>query len=429
MEGRPFTVAWSSTENRMVHIGIDQAEHLRSRCRSLDLICPFANCPSPALTTRANYTTAFGTFVRDGFRHLAAPTPDHQPESLEHVQGKLLVADWLTRAGWTDVELERHDSQSGRTPDVTAIQGNRRLAVEVQYSDLPTELWLERNRDLRASGFEVIWLWGHTRREVSKEAGTIAIGPLQRAVIGATGRLHVIDPEFGTIATAVRAWTDVRFRGDYLRSWPQDRDGEASLVDLPINRSRVHEGRIWAPELADVERSNRYLHALVKSCLAEAIRQMVRSEKFGQHRNRGPARTTAVRSQPPDNRPRRDPPIRPTIPATTPVRFSADDQIAALRAIGLGDVVAAQLKTDDLIYRPSENWHAEVLHRILNRSAGKSVQVKDIIEYVESGYPHDPNFCPAVHAFLRVAAATGAIRISDGKAIVLRSVKRTSPPY
>ncbi len=146
----------------MVHIGIGQAEHLRSRCHSLDLICPIGNCQSPALTTRAHYTTAVGTFVRDGYGHLAAPTPDHQPESLDHVQGKLLVADWLTRTGWTDVELERYDTQSGRTPDVTASSGE-------------CELWSERNSDLHASGFEVLWLWGHSRREVSKTTGTIAI--------------------------------------------------------------------------------------------------------------------------------------------------------------------------------------------------------------------------------------------------------------
>ena len=149
--------AFDLAHGALVRIGAGQADRLRQRARDGELVCPVGDCTAPAMRTRRGYHNRFGTFVPDGFRHHRSPDPEHHPETLAHIIGKLLVERWLIAAGWTDVHTERRDTQSGRTPDVSARLGARRLAVEVQYAQLSADEWQARTDALRASGFEVIW--------------------------------------------------------------------------------------------------------------------------------------------------------------------------------------------------------------------------------------------------------------------------------
>lgn len=114
--------AFDTTHGALVRIGVGRADDLRRRAQQGELVCPASDCVSPALTTRRGYTLGSGTFVPDGFRHVVAPNPRHEPESHLHITGKLVVAEWLMRGGWQDVQLERRDTQAGRTPDVTATR-------------------------------------------------------------------------------------------------------------------------------------------------------------------------------------------------------------------------------------------------------------------------------------------------------------------
>jgi competence CoiA-like predicted nuclease len=45
----------------------------------------------------------------------------HEPESLAHVQAKLMLAEWLRGTGCLVVSVERFDTQSQRKPDVSVM--------------------------------------------------------------------------------------------------------------------------------------------------------------------------------------------------------------------------------------------------------------------------------------------------------------------
>jgi len=150
-------------------------------------VCPIAGCSEPELTTRRGYTTGRGTVVVDGFRHRVAPTPAHAPESISHITAKLLIAGWLRGTGW-DVSVERTDVRVLRRPDVHAVKGAAKLAIEVQYSSLPYSQWHQRTTDLESSGYTVIWLWG-----VLAPLSSVELTAIHQGQLSAGQRLWWID--------------------------------------------------------------------------------------------------------------------------------------------------------------------------------------------------------------------------------------------
>lgn len=99
---------------------------------------------------------------RDGFRH-SSGTGGHSAESLFHEQAKLRIQRWLrdTRPE-LQVQLEGATADRSRRADVLITWPNgRSVAVEIQYSPLPVNDWIERHRSYQAQGITDLWLFGN----------------------------------------------------------------------------------------------------------------------------------------------------------------------------------------------------------------------------------------------------------------------------
>lgn len=171
-------------------------EHLR---------CMFDDCPAPALraVSRANR--------RDGFSH-GGGAGKHSPESLNHRQGKAVVAQWL-RTKYPDALVQEElatDTQRSNVADVMLhLPNGRRVAFEIQYASLSVEEWRSRHESYVRQGIIDIWLWGHTR--IRKSRGASADGPykldeVQDEVRKVGLRVTFLNPETAQVAVATSRW-------------------------------------------------------------------------------------------------------------------------------------------------------------------------------------------------------------------------------
>lgn len=174
--------------------------------------CPFPDCPRPQFKTVARAPRR-----RDGFSHLAG-AHKHAPESINHLQGKAVVAAWLTRLLGSDavhVEMAT-DTPRSRVADVMAVlPSGQRIAFEVQYADLSVLQWVERHESYRAQGIVDVWLWGHTQigsrhhrpdgRDGS-DGTSFALTDVQTQVRSAGLPVLFLNPEREDLAVAVNEW-------------------------------------------------------------------------------------------------------------------------------------------------------------------------------------------------------------------------------
>lgn len=184
----------------------DEAAQRRRWVRE-ELRCMFDDCPAPALraVSRANR--------RDGFSH-GARAGGHSPESLNHRQGKAVVAAWL-RERYPDatvVEEVVSDTQRSNVADVMLLHpSGRRVAFEVQYAALSVEEWRERHESYARQRIIDVWLWGHTR--IRKSLSEYAAGPyrlndVQDEVRASGSRVTFLNPETAQIAVATGRWNE-----------------------------------------------------------------------------------------------------------------------------------------------------------------------------------------------------------------------------
>ncbi|MDF2664277.1 MAG: hypothetical protein K0R81_127 [Microbacterium sp.] len=167
----------------------------------------FEDCPSPDLTTASRARR------RDGFVHFRGGGK-HAPESINHRQGKAVVAAWLRHLyGAESVAVEEAtDTQRSNVADVLLTHpSGRRAAFEVQYAPLSVNAWRERHERYVAQGIIDIWLWGHTR--VHKSRSSYAIGPYrlddtQEELRQSGMRVTFLNPETAQIGVATSPWSD-----------------------------------------------------------------------------------------------------------------------------------------------------------------------------------------------------------------------------
>lgn len=169
------------------------------------LRCLFPDCPQPELKTISRARK------RDGFSHLPGARK-HAPESINHLQGKAVIAAWLVRRfGVNAVHLEAAtDSQRTRVADVMlTLPGGQRVAFEVQYAALSVEQWRARHESYVAQGVLDVWLWGHTRVKKSRSEWVPApftLEDMQDEARLAGLPILFLNPEYGQIAVAVSDW-------------------------------------------------------------------------------------------------------------------------------------------------------------------------------------------------------------------------------
>jgi hypothetical protein len=96
------------------------------------------------------------------FAHPAGMIPPfgrHSPESLWHAESKQAIRHWATRQGFI-ARIEAWTAGGRRRSDVEVIlPGGRRLAIELQRSELSDAEWIARHNDYSRSGIIDLWLW------------------------------------------------------------------------------------------------------------------------------------------------------------------------------------------------------------------------------------------------------------------------------
>lgn len=96
---------------------------------------------------------------------------ESEPETPEHVQGKLFLAEWLRKQdGITNVELEVYLPDIKRQPDIMFMRNGQRCVVEYQCS--PTTEYKQRRADYKAAGIQDFWILGVQKNKTVQEKAT-----------------------------------------------------------------------------------------------------------------------------------------------------------------------------------------------------------------------------------------------------------------
>ncbi|MEP9385585.1 competence protein CoiA family protein [Nocardioides cheoyonin] len=193
-----------------VYLEDGSAKQMRPRTRA-DLRCPYPDCAGPITTV--------GGEKRHHFRHLTDTTHPGGPESLHHVEAKLMIADWfLRRADVASVQVEAAVAGTDRRADVLVQpHAGRPLAIEVEYKAFTIEAALAKRADYEAAGVDCLWLLGHSRvRAWPDESGRVQLPAFVAVLVEDGARVLVVNPstrEIGTLCDPATA--DARYTGTY----------------------------------------------------------------------------------------------------------------------------------------------------------------------------------------------------------------------
>lgn len=181
---------------------------------------------------------------------------DHEPETDEHRQGKLLLYQQF-RYGAALAMLECHLPATDQRADVlVAMPDGQRYALEFQQANNSTERWLERHVLYRGQGVNDIWFLGQVRYQESPTESPKPIAPydplpvprndfeaasglfrvreLEKAILSAEPMLYYLDPSNGSLT--ILLVRDVR--NNTLRAY---------RYRLPLSACLLGEGRLWTP--------------------------------------------------------------------------------------------------------------------------------------------------------------------------------------
>lgn len=88
------------------------------------------------------------------FAHARRGECSSAPESAEHLLGKQLIAEAVQEAGWVALTEEAGISKNGEKwiADVLAVQGDKKIAFEVQWSPQTIEDTNTRQKIYKGSG-------------------------------------------------------------------------------------------------------------------------------------------------------------------------------------------------------------------------------------------------------------------------------------
>jgi len=188
----------------LFHIDYDGATKVVKALTREHLECFMPDCADRRLKAVHRSTK------RDGFSHMPG-SGGHAPESLFHHQSKALIASWV-KQDWPDVrvDVELATETRDRIADVmlTWVDGAR-VAVEIQYSAITVDAWMERHLSYRAQGIVDVWFFGHTGKHMrTSNVGQVSLAPVHEAVVTAGLPLLWINPitaQIGTVCSDRRA--------------------------------------------------------------------------------------------------------------------------------------------------------------------------------------------------------------------------------
>lgn len=275
------------------------------------LRCMFDDCPSPELTTVSRATK------RDGFTHFRGGG-GHAPESLNHRQGKAVLAAWLRRQlGDAAVAVEQAvDTQRSRVADVMAtLPSGARVAFEVQYAALSVEEWRARHDSYASQGVVDVWLWGHTRLRAPRspwEARQCRLDDVQEAAREAGVPVFFLNPETEEVAIAVTEWegvgaalSDARDADVMIRPLAQLRVSEEGLDSFVLRSLRAAARRRESDRAErvgrEVEREAAARRAAETRAARELGERLAAEERASAERRRQRVAAAAARSAAPSS--------------------------------------------------------------------------------------------------------------------------------
>lgn len=201
-ETRFIMAAYRDPARRDLYLLPDGQANERRVWAKENLRCFVAGCTEPEVTTVSRKV------YRDGFKHTARGEGSHNPESVNHIQGKAVLAAWLQEQHPDAVVAIEHgiDTQRSRVADVLLTRNGHRVAFEVQYSAITVAEWTERHNSYRAHGVVDVWLWGHTGHQLKvSRANQVATNHTHQALVGSGLPLIWFNPDAGMVGTAVVA--------------------------------------------------------------------------------------------------------------------------------------------------------------------------------------------------------------------------------
>ncbi|WP_262315552.1 competence protein CoiA [Lacticaseibacillus parakribbianus] len=125
-------------------------DHEQAKALVGDFVCPACRRPVGIRN---------GRVMPAHFYHLGPPCAASEPESAEHLAGKLWLMAYGQRRGFKPV-LEQYYPQVRQRADVVWQQAGRALALEFQCSPISLERLAERSEGYRRLGVPVVWIMG-----------------------------------------------------------------------------------------------------------------------------------------------------------------------------------------------------------------------------------------------------------------------------
>lgn len=390
--------AWSRADEQLVRIGPGDADRLKPRCASGELVCPLEDCLTPRFSAVIGHRRG-KAYVEDLFRHVNRPPIAHTPESVAHVHGKLLVRRWLEDAGAASVELERRDTQARRTPDVTAVLADgTHVAIEVQYSGLSARTWRARDGALRDAGHTTTWLFGIHTDGIGARTASRSLSQVNREVLDAGGRVWWLDVERAEIAASAVE----RTIGDDTMpcTLVEDPGAPVRLLWAPVSAHVIDGGTLTSPHDEHLAENNARWAAHVAR-LEELRRQMLDNEqrRAATRPTMRPSSAAVWATPAPEYRP----------PAWAP----RADLVSELRSAG--GVAAAALDfsdpDDDAVVGNPVAWHAAVVdHFVVDRAYGNTFGYNQVYDFVKARWQCDSGAGRAIWHFLDHLVAVGVLR-------------------
>jgi competence protein CoiA len=111
------------------------------------------------------------------FKHVHSPdcTYESEPETEEHIKGKILIRKWLQQL-FPDiqVEFEYKIIETNQRADVMAIFPNgKKVAFEMQCSKIQGSVWKERHELYKKAGIKDFWILGQSVHKYAKTNGEL----------------------------------------------------------------------------------------------------------------------------------------------------------------------------------------------------------------------------------------------------------------
>lgn len=165
-------------------------------------------CPIPGCDGQINTR---GGSRRDHFYHL--DDHDHAPESEAHLAAKAMLRMWADQrtpdvCRVTEEKTVKDSGQSlHRRPDVFITDGQRQVAIEVEYKNFQPEAWALKHEQLRTMGIACTWLIGHTKvsskphAELDTPYAEVRVSRLAQAIGRAQQHVLVVNPVTRQIGT------------------------------------------------------------------------------------------------------------------------------------------------------------------------------------------------------------------------------------